>query len=74
MAGAGETAREAIGEQKDRLVSAARDKKDELVAKVEEKAQPQSQYGEANDSERPRQLAAEANEQRPDFSTGSQQV
>lgn len=75
LSGAGEKAREAIGEQKDHLVSAARDKKDELVAKVEEQAQPSgvsgqtlnaAQAGEgqsrtsANDGEHaPRQLAAE---------------
>lgn len=92
LSGAGEKAREVIGEQKDNLVSAAREKKDELVAKVEDQAQPpagqggatqspqggqaQRQYGEANDSERPGQLAAEerARGQGSDFSSGSQQV
>jgi hypothetical protein len=74
LAGVGESAREAIGEQKDRLVSAAREKKDELVAKAERQAEPSggrsgastfSQAGEAprpyaNDASEPyRQLAAE---------------
>jgi hypothetical protein len=74
LAGVGETAREAIGEHKDQLVSAAREKKDQLLEKVEDAGRPadqgpgassspqagegQRQY--ANDAEEPvRQLAAE---------------
>lgn len=38
LSGAGETAREKLGEQKDRLVSAAREKKDEAVERVERSA------------------------------------
>lgn len=71
----GETARETLGEQKDRLVSAAREKKDELIDKIEEQghaepgqtggaqrqpAQLQTpQFANANDSGGARQLAAE---------------
>lgn len=40
LSGIGESAREAIGEQKDQLLSVAREKKDELVAKVEDAAHP----------------------------------
>jgi hypothetical protein len=80
LAGVGETAREAIGEQKDKLVDAAREKKDELLAKVEDQAQPGSQqperqYGESNDTgQNSYQLAAEegSTQLRPD--TGQQQV
>lgn len=38
LSGLGETARDMIGEQKDKLVSTARDKKDELVSKAENSA------------------------------------
>jgi hypothetical protein len=40
LSSVGATAREAISEQRDKLVDTAREKKDELVARVEEKAQP----------------------------------
>lgn len=39
LAGVGEMARETVSEQKERLTEVAREKKDELVAKVEERAQ-----------------------------------
>lgn len=85
LSGAGEAAREKLGEQKDRLVSAAHEKKDEMVARAEERVQhagqpdaatnsaqageTQSQFAHANDAQQSRQLAAEE----PDSgSSGSQ--
>jgi hypothetical protein len=56
LSGAGEMAREKIGEQKDRLVSAAREKKDELVEEAEQSASAPS--GSTN--------ASQTNEARPD--------
>lgn len=40
LSGLGEQARDLAGEQKDKLTSAAREKKDELVAKAEERTRP----------------------------------
>ena len=39
LSGVGETAREKLGEQKDRLVSTARERKDELIERVEQSAE-----------------------------------
>lgn len=51
LSGAGEAVREKIGEQKDHLIAAAREKKDELVAKVEDQAQPSGDRAEAGRSD-----------------------
>jgi hypothetical protein len=75
LAGLGETARETIGDQKDHMISAAREKRDQILDKAEEsnwaaqqrQSTPPNQAGEGhpqyaatNDAEEPvRQLAAE---------------
>lgn len=75
-------AREKVGEQKDRLVSAAREKKDELVERAEQSAAAPSgsstasqtnekRLNHANDlAQSPRQLAAE--ERRQSWEGGDQ--
>ena len=88
LSGVGESAREFVGEQKDKLVSAARDKKDDLITQVEKTADRSAQrsagsqpgesgsrYSGANDAEMPtRQLAAEepAGDRQHDWESGNQ--
>jgi hypothetical protein len=84
LSGAGEMAREKVAEQKDQLVSAAREKKDELVERAEQSAAAPSgstnasQTDEArpehaNDiAQTPRQLAAEESRQRQSWEGGDQ--
>lgn len=63
LSGVGETARDMIGEQKDKLVSTAREKKDELMSKVENSASSAgSNTGSGSSSGSGQQSSAQAGE------------